>query len=54
MEKIQGFEARIKSGETTLADLALTESDCSSAKKRGDLLVSSPSPLPPPNGRADG
>ncbi|KAJ4391030.1 peptidyl-prolyl cis-trans isomerase Pin1 [Gnomoniopsis smithogilvyi] len=34
---IEGYQARIKSGETTLGDLAITESDCSSARKRGDL-----------------
>ena len=34
---IQAHEQRIKSGETTLGELALTESDCSSARKRGDL-----------------
>ena len=32
-----GHEARIRSGETSLGDLAITESDCSSARKRGDL-----------------
>ena len=31
------YERRIRSGETTLAALALTESDCSSAAKGGDL-----------------
>lgn len=36
-EIIKAHEARIKSGETTLGDLATTESDCSSARKRGDL-----------------
>ncbi|PWW74758.1 rotamase-domain-containing protein [Tuber magnatum] len=34
---IHGFEARIRDGSTSLADLAITESDCSSARKRGDL-----------------
>ena len=34
---LEGFEGRIKSGETTLAELAGSESDCSSARKRGDL-----------------
>lgn len=34
---INNHEARIKSGETSLGELALTESDCSSARKRGDL-----------------
>ena len=32
-------EARIKSGEITLGELATSESDCSSARKRGDLYV---------------
>ena len=32
-----GHEARIRSGEKTLAELATTESDCSSARKGGDL-----------------
>ncbi|KAK4155767.1 hypothetical protein C8A00DRAFT_31425 [Chaetomidium leptoderma] len=34
---IQAHEQRIKSGEITLGQLALTESDCSSARKQGDL-----------------
>lgn len=33
----QGYEKRIKSGETTLQELAQTESDCSSHKRGGDL-----------------
>ena len=37
MSIILGHEARIRSGETSLGDLAITESDCSSARKRGDL-----------------
>jgi NIMA-interacting peptidyl-prolyl cis-trans isomerase 1 len=32
-------EQKIRSGETTLGDLAMTESDCSSARKSGDLYV---------------
>ena len=32
-----GHEARIRSGSTSLGDLAVTESDCRSAMKRGDL-----------------
>jgi peptidyl-prolyl cis-trans isomerase NIMA-interacting 1 len=36
-EIIKGYEQRIKSGQTTLGDLAVSESDCSSARKRGDL-----------------
>ncbi|KAK0630959.1 peptidyl-prolyl cis trans isomerase [Bombardia bombarda] len=34
---IKGYEARIKTGEVTLGELAQQESDCSSARKRGDL-----------------
>ncbi|KAM5351067.1 hypothetical protein ACJ41O_003790 [Fusarium nematophilum] len=34
---IESHEAKIKSGAVTLGELALTESDCSSARKRGDL-----------------
>ncbi|KAI9830072.1 MAG: protein kinase ssp1 [Phylliscum demangeonii] len=34
---IADYEQRIRSGAITLGDLAATESDCSSAKKRGDL-----------------
>lgn len=34
---IQAHEDKIKSGNITLGELALTESDCSSARKRGDL-----------------
>ncbi|KAL0472805.1 hypothetical protein QR685DRAFT_541506 [Neurospora intermedia] len=34
---LQGFEQHIKSGSISLGELALTESDCSSARKRGDL-----------------
>lgn len=34
---IKKHEARIKGGEVTLGELAITESDCSSARKRGDL-----------------
>ncbi|KAF3937325.1 hypothetical protein ABW19_dt0202979 [Dactylella cylindrospora] len=37
MSIILGHEARIRGGMTTLADLAKTESDCSSARKGGDL-----------------
>lgn len=37
LEIIQAHERRIKSGEVTLGELALTESDCSSARKQGDL-----------------
>ncbi|KAI3577434.1 hypothetical protein IWW34DRAFT_744733 [Fusarium oxysporum f. sp. albedinis] len=37
LEIIQDHEQKIKSGSITLGELALTESDCSSARKRGDL-----------------
>ncbi|KAG4305996.1 hypothetical protein PORY_000906 [Pneumocystis oryctolagi] len=37
MDIILGYEARIRSGEISLGELAMTESDCSSAKKAGDL-----------------
>jgi NIMA-interacting peptidyl-prolyl cis-trans isomerase 1 len=36
-EIIQAHEQRISSGEAQLSDLASTESDCSSARKGGDL-----------------
>ncbi|KAK9364958.1 hypothetical protein V1509DRAFT_634739 [Lipomyces kononenkoae] len=34
---LSALESRIRNGETTLAELALTESDCGSARKGGDL-----------------
>uniref|UniRef100_A0A1D1Y575 Peptidyl-prolyl cis-trans isomerase n=1 Tax=Anthurium amnicola TaxID=1678845 RepID=A0A1D1Y575_9ARAE len=34
---IKSYHSRIISGEITLAELAVTESDCSSAKRNGDL-----------------
>lgn len=34
---IKEHEQKIKSGSVSLGELALTESDCSSARKRGDL-----------------
>ena len=37
MGVIRGYEQRIRGGSTSLGDLATTESDCSSARKRGDL-----------------
>ena len=37
MNIIKRYKERIIAGETTLGELALTESDCSSARKRGDL-----------------
>jgi NIMA-interacting peptidyl-prolyl cis-trans isomerase 1 len=36
-EIIKEHEQKIKSGSVSLGELALTESDCSSARKRGDL-----------------
>jgi len=36
-EILLGHEQRIRAGETSLGDLAMTESDCSSARKSGDL-----------------
>lgn len=39
MEVLKGYEGRIKSGEISLGDLATSESDCSSARKKGDLWV---------------
>jgi NIMA-interacting peptidyl-prolyl cis-trans isomerase 1 len=37
MQTILGHEARIRSGQISLGDLAIKESDCSSARKMGDL-----------------
>ncbi|TGJ87703.1 hypothetical protein E0Z10_g1073 [Xylaria hypoxylon] len=37
MSIIKGHEQKIRSGSTTLGELATSESDCSSARKRGDL-----------------
>jgi len=37
MSIVLGHEARIRSGSSTLAELASTESDCPSARKGGDL-----------------
>ena len=34
---LEGYEKRIKGGEVGLGQLATSESDCSSARKRGDL-----------------
>jgi peptidyl-prolyl cis-trans isomerase NIMA-interacting 1 len=36
-EILSAHEARIKSGEISMGELATTESDCSSARKHGDL-----------------
>jgi NIMA-interacting peptidyl-prolyl cis-trans isomerase 1 len=37
MSIILEHESRIRSGQTTLGNLAVSESDCSSARKMGDL-----------------
>jgi NIMA-interacting peptidyl-prolyl cis-trans isomerase 1 len=37
MSIILGHEARILSGQASLGQLAVSESDCSSARKMGDL-----------------
>lgn len=37
MQIIRQHQQRISNGEISLGDLAVTESDCSSARKRGDL-----------------
>jgi hypothetical protein len=37
MSIILGHEARIRSGQASLGQLAVSESDCSSARKMGDL-----------------
>ena len=39
LDKIQGHEATIRGGHSSLSELALTESDCNSARKKGDLYV---------------
>ena len=39
LEILRGYERRIKGGEVSLGDLATSESDCSSARKKGDLYV---------------
>ena len=41
MEILKGYERRIKEGGEGLGELAASESDCSSARKKGDLYVSS-------------
>lgn len=38
-EMIASYEQRIRSGEVELGELASRESDCSSARKRGDLYA---------------
>ena len=37
LDILRGYEGRIKSGEVSLGDLATSESDCTSARKQGDL-----------------
>ncbi len=37
LDIIRAHEKRIRDGSTSLGDLATSESDCSSARKRGDL-----------------
>lgn len=39
MSLILAHEARIRSGASSLGELAVSESDCSSARKGGDLGV---------------
>ncbi|KAG8531531.1 uncharacterized protein KY384_003160 [Bacidia gigantensis] len=38
VEVLRRYEGRIKGGEIGLGDLAASESDCSSARKKGDLI----------------
>jgi len=38
IEILKGYEERINAGES-LGDIAVSESDCSSARKKGDLYV---------------
>lgn len=38
IEILKGYEERIQAGES-LGDIAVSESDCSSARKKGDLYV---------------
>jgi NIMA-interacting peptidyl-prolyl cis-trans isomerase 1 len=37
IDMLKGYEDQIQSGQKSLGDLAVSESDCSSARKRGDL-----------------
>ncbi|XP_041481389.1 peptidyl-prolyl cis-trans isomerase NIMA-interacting 1-like isoform X2 [Lytechinus variegatus] len=39
LQIIKGYRARIVSGQVDFGDLASTESDCSSAKNKGDLGI---------------
>ncbi|QSS63976.1 peptidyl-prolyl cis-trans isomerase ssp-1, partial [Histoplasma capsulatum] len=38
LEILRGHERRIRAGEATLGDIAMSESDCSSARKKGDFV----------------
>ncbi|KAJ5888697.1 WW/Rsp5/WWP [Penicillium taxi] len=38
IEILKGYESRIRSGDATLGEIAVSESDCSSARKKGDLF----------------
>jgi len=44
IEILRAHERRIKSGEVTLGEIAVSESDCSSARKKGDLYVDMETP----------
>ncbi|RMX41367.1 hypothetical protein pdam_00012771 [Pocillopora damicornis] len=48
LEIIKDYRKRITSGETTLKELASTESDCSSARKEGDLGFFGPGQMQKP------
>lgn len=39
VEILRAHEERIRQQDVTLGDIAVSESDCSSARKKGDLLV---------------
>ena len=39
LEILRGYERRIKEGGEAFGELAKSESDCSSARKKGDLYV---------------
>jgi NIMA-interacting peptidyl-prolyl cis-trans isomerase 1 len=39
LEILRGYEERIKNDGVNLGDIAVSESDCSSARKKGDLSV---------------
>lgn len=48
LEIIKDYRKQIESGETSLQELASTESDCSSAKKQGDLGFFGPGQMQKP------